>query len=254
MAGTEGAGKLTIEELPERREKTEALAQFFRKRLAAYIDVLRPLLVPAKLFGRYAGAKEDVVGAEKSIGQLRETFNQVCGKPFSLSRDLDDDVVLAVGARVELEPWEYSHTIATDKEKRVLTITSPVRWLLTYASGISLSQLRAMLSGKATRQESAVRQFVTSALVMKATIERFPGIAELLSDLRYSVRIEKSADFGDLPLVTLNASVPSFRPSDDLLLSATRLSGVPAFIELVDTDRIATLEDPLKSRIVEILK
>jgi hypothetical protein len=47
--------------------------------------------------------------------------------------------------------------------------------------------------------------------------------------------------------------VPSFRPSDEVILAATRFSGVPAFIELIDVEAARMLPDPLKARIEEIL-
>jgi hypothetical protein len=54
--------------------------------------------------------------------------------------------------------------------------------------------------------------------------------------------------------VTISSCLASFRPSDSLILAATRLSGVPAFIELIDVDAVQTLHDPLKLRIEEMLR
>jgi hypothetical protein len=42
--------------------------------------------------------------------------------------------------------------------------------------------------------------------------------------------------------------VTSQRPSDELLLMATRFSGVPAFIELIDLGDNQTFDDPLRSK------
>jgi hypothetical protein len=53
--------------------------------------------------------------------------------------------------------------------------------------------------------------------------------------------------------VVISSCVPSFRPSDELVLATTRLSGVPAFIELIDTDAIHGMQDPLKPRLEELL-
>jgi hypothetical protein len=98
-----------------------------------------------------------------------------------------------------------------------------------------------------------VRQFLVNALVMQDVLAKFPGITRLLNDLRYEIKIDTCAGLGDLPLVTIASKLPSFRPNDSILLAATRLSGVPAFVELIDFSAVATLEDRLKAQIEEKL-
>ena len=249
----ETAQVLTLEELSERRQKTEAVSQFFLKQLRGYIDALRPLLSPARLLGRYIAPKEDIVGAEKALAQLKRTYDEVCGKPFALARGLEDGPVSAIENKIDLYPWEYAHEAVGAKEKKTLTVTSPVRWIMSYASAYTLSQLRSLLTGKGDREQATIRQFIVNALAMKMLVEKSPGIAQLLGDLRYTVAVEKSPVLGELPVVTISAAVPSFRPADELILGAVRLSGVPAFIELIDLEAVARLEDPLKRRIEEAL-
>jgi hypothetical protein len=89
---------------------------------------------------------------------------------------------------------------------------------------------------------------------MHAMLAKFPGIAQILTDLRDDIQTEKSPVLGDLPLVTtIRSCLPSFRPADNLMLTAIRFSGVPAFIELIDIEALNTLQDPLKLRIEKIL-
>jgi hypothetical protein len=99
-----------------------------------------------------------------------------------------------------------------------------------------------------------MREFVVAALAIESVLEKFPGLVRLLRDLRYEVQVEKCPALGDLPLVVVSACVPSFRPSDELVLATTRLSGVPAFIELIDLDAIQRMQDPLKPRLEEMLR
>jgi hypothetical protein len=94
---------------------------------------------------------------------------------------------------------------------------------------------------------------VVNALVMKAVLERFHGISRLLTDLRYHVQCEPAPGFGELPLVTISAGLASFRPADDLILTAARFSGVAAFIELIDLDSVHELADPFKQRLEDML-
>jgi hypothetical protein len=178
----------------------------------------------------------------------------VCGKPFALPPELDDAPLSNIDNRIDLYPWEYTHQAKSERETKPLTITSPVRWVLTYSSEYSLSQLLQTLAGKEQRRSEAVRQFVVNALVLHAMLGKFPGITQLLTDLRYEIRTEKFPALGELPLVTIRSCLSSFRPADGLILAATRFSGVPAFIELIDVEAVHSLPDPLRLRIEDILR
>jgi hypothetical protein len=156
--------------------------------------------------------------------------------------------------RPELHPWEYTHDTKGEGESKPLTITSPVRWVLTYGTGYTLSQVRQAVASKRERRMDDIRQFVVNALVMQLFLARYTGIAQLLSDLRYQVHVDKCPGLGALPFVTLSAWLPSFRPADNLILMATRFSGISNFVELIDVEAVHTLADPLKPQIEELLR
>lgn len=244
---------VTFEQLAELREQTEVVSQFLQKQLKAHLETLRPLLAPRRLLGKYVGVREDVAGADRAFAQLQEQYKGVCGRPFALPPELDEGPLSLIDNRLELYPWEYTHQAENERETRAVTITSPVHWVLTYSSEYTLSQLAQTISGKEQRRSESVRQFVLSALVMQAVLAKFPGITQLLTDLRYEIRTQKSPSLGELPLVTIRSCLPSFRPPDTLILAATRLSGVPAFIELIDLNALHTLPDPLKLQIEKML-
>jgi hypothetical protein len=245
---------LTFEHLADLREKTEAISQFLQKQLKAHLETLRPLLAPRRLLGKYTGVKEDVVGADRAFAQLKEQYKALGTKPFALPPELDPDPLSNIDNRLDLCPWEYTHQTKGERETKPITITSPVRWVLTYSSEYTLSQLVQTMAGKEQRRSDAVRQFVVNALVMDAMLARFPGITQLLTDLRYDVQTEKTPALGALPLVTIRSCLPSFRPADNLMLTAIQFSGVPAFIELIDVEAVNTLQDPLKLRIEKMLR
>ena len=249
------AKTLTIEQLADLRGKTEAVSDFLVKQLRTRLETLRPLLAPRRLLGDYvrSAVKEEVVGADKALAQLREKFKEVCGQPFAVQPELDERALELVENRVELYAWEYTHGAKTNGDAKPVTIASPVRWVLTYGSGYTLTQLRESLASKENRRTDYVRQFVVNALVMHLLLEKFPGLGQLLRDLRYEIRTETAPGLGKLPLITVSACLASFRPSDDLVLAATRLSGVPAFVELIETDAVQKLEDPLRARLAQIL-
>jgi hypothetical protein len=244
---------LTFEQLADLRDKTETISQFLQKQLRAYLETLRPLLAPRRLLGKYTGAKEDVVGVDRAFAQLQEQYIGVCSKPFALPPELDHAPLSNIDNRLDIHPWEYLHQANSERETKAVTITSPVRWILTYSSDYTAARLVQTMADREQRRSDSVRQFVVNALVMHAVLAKFPGITQLLTDLRYEIRTEKTASLGELPLVTIRSCLSSFRPADGLILAATRFSGVPAFIELIDIDAVRRLQDPLRLHIEEIL-
>ncbi len=247
---------LRIEQLAELRAKTETVSGLLLSQLRGHLETLRPLLAPRRLLGDYvrSSVKEDVIGADAAFRRVRDKYKEICGKPFALVPELDEAVVAMMESRFELYPWEYTHEAKNEKESKTMTMTSPLRWALSYTSGYTLSQLRQAIAGKVERRPEEVRQFLVNALVMQYVIAKFPGITRLLNDLRYDIKIDTCAGLGDLPLVTITSVLPSFRPRDEILLGATRLSGVPAFVELIDFDEVAKMEDRLKLQIEEKLR
>jgi len=90
--------------------------------------------------------------------------------------------------------------------------------------------------------------------VTQQAIAHATGLGVLFGDLRYQLQTEYSPDLPKLPLTTITFGLPSFRPADDLILAATSFSGIPAFIELIDTDAASRLQDPLKTRLQELVR
>jgi hypothetical protein len=133
-------------------------------------------------------------------------------------------------------------------------MTSPVRWVVSFNSGYTLAQFRQAVLTKGDRRPEHVRQFVVNALATQLMVTHTPGLGALFADLRYEVQTHSAPDLPTLPLTTITSGLPSFRPSDELILGATSFSGVPAFVELIDIDAIAQVQDPLKARLEERLR
>jgi hypothetical protein len=108
-------------------------------------------------------------------------------------------------------------------------------------------------AGKEREPAGALKQYVTNALLMQVMLARNPGLAELFNDLRFELRTDHFPETGKLPFASIVSCIPSFRPSDELILAATEFSGVPAFIELVDMQAVETMRDPLKQRIEALM-
>ena len=241
--------ELSIDELAAARERTEKVAALLRARVERHLEALRPVLSPRRLLGRHVrgGNREDATGADRALAQLRERYAAVAGRPFNLPKELPEDP-LGVEPILELYPYEYEHTLS--ENGRAIAMTSPVRWLLGFRSGYTPSELRHAVRERVSLRSADARQFIVNSLVLSALLEHFDEITPLLVDLRYQLRAEKLEGLGDLPLISLCiTSLTSFRPSDSVIATATRFSGVPAFIELIDFQAARGITDPLRELI-----
>ena len=241
-----GGRSLSIDELADLREKTEIVSQFFRARLEGHLETVRLAFAPRRVLGKHErnGARDDIVGSDRAFEQLKATYAGYNGRPFLLPRELDDDPVSIEGV-LDLYPWEYTHLL----DDKAIKMTSPIRWVVNYRSGYSLEQLREAIEAKQTPRQDDAERYVVGALTLEMLLEKFPGVSKLLTDLRYQVEVAPHPELGNLPTVTIAASLPSFRPADDLIQSATRFSGVAEFIELIDVEALGGLEDPLKAEL-----
>ena len=246
--------RLTFEKLPELRAKTEAVSKLLQDQLLGQLETLRPILSPDRLFGKSGGSRVETTLGERALGQLRQSYKPFSTRPFDLPAEFDEYWLTLVGTRVAVYPWEYTHEASDGRQKKAIAMTSPVRWVVSFMSAYTLAQLRHALLGGSERRPEHVRQFVVNALVTQLVFAHAPGINALFTDLRYHVDTQPAPDLPALRLTTITAGLPSFRPDDALILAATNFSGVPAFIELIDTDALAALRDPLRERIEERLR
>jgi hypothetical protein len=255
MSGPEKPTRpLTFQELPELRRKTEVISKLLQDQVLTHLETLRPILSPELLFGRHAGAKGDVAVADRALFQLQQHYKPFSARPFDLPSELDQYWLTLVGNRVTLYPWEYTYQAGTDRESKAISMTAPLRWVMSFSSAYTLSQVRQALAGKGERRPEHIRQFVVNALVTQLIITHIPGLVPLFTDLRYQLQTDYAPDLPKLPLTTITSGLPSFRPGDDLILAATNFSGVPAFIELIDVGALPELQDPLKARIEDLLR
>ncbi len=231
------------------RSKTESVSEALRQQLVTHLETLRPMYSPERIFGKMAGGKIEVSTADRALGELKKEFPAFTAPPFNLPSTFDPHWLTLTGSAVELIPWEYTHEIGDRK----ITMTSPLRWVLNYKSGLTLGKLRAAVGGGAKLQPEVLRQFVVNALVLQSILRFTPGLAQLFADLRYEMKTETLSEFKGLPVVTITSCLESFRPADDLITSATAFSGVPAFVELLDIEASKNPRDLLKERIEQLV-
>ena len=241
---------LTLQELPELRRKTEAVSRFLQQQVATHLETLRPLFAPERLFGKYAGGKVEVPGAERALAELQQRYQPFTNRPYDLPSDLDTHWLALVGNVLELHPWEYVH----QAQGKAVTMSSPLRWVANYRANYSLAQVKNVLAGKETTRHDYLRQFVVNALVLQLVLSRDPGLARLFQDLRYELKTETVPELKGLPVVTITSCLTSFQPADDLISAATAFSGVSAFIELIDLDSLRAPKDLLVEKLEELTR
>ena len=244
---------LTIGDVAGLREKTEAVSQILGSHLRTYIDTLKPLLAPRRLLGRHIGSRDDVNGSDLALTRLKELYREGGHTSFGLPLEFPDATLAQIDSQPVIHRWEYTYTAKSERDSRSLTITSPAQWVLSYESGLALSQVHSMLESRTERKTGALQQFVINALVMHLLMKGQPNLVQLLTALRYQVEMKSLPGLGALSFVTIHAPLTSFRPADDVLLMATRFSGISAFVELIQPESIENFEDPMRVQLRQAL-
>jgi hypothetical protein len=245
---------LSFEQLASARKSTQVVSDFLEKRLIGYLETLRSLLVPERILGKLAGSKFEVPGADKALAELQENYRRLPGKPFDFAKEFEIDWLSEVGVKPEIQRWEYSREISTDSGKRAVAFTSPTRWILSYGPGYSVPQaIQAFSRRQDRRGTDQLRQFVVNMLVMQSLIARSGGLTSLIGELRYDVRTETHPGLSALPVVVVQSQIPTFVPPESVIAAATELSGINAFIELIDLEAIRQLSDPFKEKIAQLI-
>ena len=249
MAELSNAPAITsLDELLEYREITERISGFLLKRLKDHLATLWPLLAPGRVLGKHVGARDSVTRADDALADLAQKFKDAAGQ-LDIKPELDEDTLTAIGSVLKVYPFEYSHEAKGAKASKKITMTSPVRWVVTYGSEYSLSQFRNLVGSPADRRIPPVRQFVVNAFAFSVVLGRHPALAQLFHDLRWEIGNAPMPGVERFSVTTMSVPLPSFRPADDLLLTAVRLSGVPSFIELIDTEAVQHLGDSLRDQL-----
>jgi len=240
---------VTLQELPDLRQKTERISQALRQQLVAHLETLRPIYAPERILGKLAGGKIEVAGAERVLAEIQEKYVPFTSKPYNLSSSFDASWLPLVGSGLEVHQWEYVHEIQGKK----VTMSSPLRWVINYRSTYNLGNVRASLAGTEQGRPELLRQFVVNALLLQSVLRLTPGLGQLFGDLRYELKTETPAELKGLPVVTITSCLSSFRPADDLISAAVAFSGVPAFIELIDLEHAKNPRDLLRERLEKLL-
>ncbi len=236
------------------RKLTRAVADTLTAELKMHLATLAPLIQPRHVFGEFirGGSKQGTTDTDKPFRQLQELYKSLARtKPFSLREDFNSPLDI-LNSAVEFTPAEYEYQAVNGDEKKSITVTSPLTWIVNIPS-FGPQRLRELLAAPlARRNATELQQNLLHGLVLHLTFANRPGIIQLLDCLRFQVSSGRCAEFGELPLVQITFPITTIRPSDELIIQSTELSGMSAFEEVLDTDSLTNMGDPVKERLLDL--
>jgi len=249
MDATDPSSELpTSEHLQHLRTATERISKSLHGQLESFAAVLRPVFVPQRLLGRYVEhpGNRSVPDEERAWSRLLESYRKVAASLSALPRQLESPLP-PIDPALELHPWEYMHTI----EGQAITVTCPCKWILAYRCDQTLSEFRQAIASEV--RGKLIQPFVTNGLVMAEVIRSIANLDRLFAALRFELGVEASPDVRGLSFAVLTFALKSSLPPADLVLTTTRLTGIPRFTELIEPSSVADLPDPLKDELQDIV-
>lgn len=244
----------TTERLLALRKLTRSIADLLRGQMHAYLSALAPLMRPAALLGHYVigGAKEVSKDAIKTFQELENIYGTAASsKPFGLLKELRTPFEVA-GSALELSAVEYSHAVKTDGQTKTVLITSPFKWVLTYAD-FAPHKLRQLLADK-NRTDTDAARFVLHYCLLQVVLAKQTAATQMLDALHFDLTAGRLQEFGDLPIITVASTVPTLRPPDSVIIQSTEISGRDSFEEIVDVEGLLAMRDPFKEKLIELVK
>src|SRR6266496_94915 len=246
--------RFSTERLLTLRKLTRAIADLLRGQMKEYLSTLAPLLHPRTVLGNYVGGQtyEASKTGEKAFNELREFYQTIAqSKLYNLPPDLKTPLEI-INPKLEMTPVEYWHEASSGNQSKTINVTSPLKWVLTYA-GFAPSRLKALLENK-NRKGDELQQFVLHSLMMHAVVSKQTGLGSILEALHFPLSVERSLEFGDLPVCYISSSISTVRLPDNVIIESTEISGMAAFEEVVNLDDLARMRDPLRDQLTALVK
>ncbi|MET0065444.1 MAG: hypothetical protein ABW076_03775 [Candidatus Thiodiazotropha sp.] len=244
-----------IPRLIELRKLTRSISDNLQSQLKTYLATLAPLFSPMPLLGEHVrgGSKSMVKGAEKNFQELRSRFHEIARQaPFSLDTELKSPLDV-FAATPSLTPVEYAYTADQGGQETHLSVTSPLKWVLSYPE-TQPKRLLELLRGNRSQVRDELSHALLQCLTLNLVLEKQAGLTALLKDLRFSISMTQMEGLGPLPVILVACPIATLLPPDDIIVQSTEISGIPSFEEIVNIEDIRNLSDPLRERIMEITR
>jgi len=235
------------------RKVTRAIQQAMRARLEQHLAALLPLIRPKAVFGDFVvgRVKEMPNFADKAFAEFTTHYQSVAeAKPFQLPKELRPPLELVISP-LELTPVETSYVADSGGDKKTITLTMPLNWVLTYP-GCSPQVLREAMAQR--NAQARVQEIVIHDVALNMMLKKQPGFVRLLEALRFSVSQTQIPDFANLPVTVIGCPVTTMRPPDEVIIENTEVSGMDVFEEVVNLEDVFNMQDKMKEELVELVK
>lgn len=245
---------MDIPRLLQLRKLTRAVADHLTKHLQEQLLAIAPLFYPRSVLGDFirGEVKQSLKGADQVFKELQGLYSAVArSKAFGLQDELKAPLEV-YGSVPEVSAAEYSHAARSGEDTKNITITSPLRWVLSY-KGLGPRKLKELMASQGGSAKVDLQACVLHYLVMHLVSSRRPGVSTILEALRFPVAAGQSPEFGQLPIVYLSSPISTIRPPDDILIQSTELSGSMAFEEVIQLEDIARMSDPLRDQLLGLV-
>lgn len=246
---------MDLSKLLRLRKVTRAVEEHFRSRLDAHLRSLQPLFKPANVLGEYVrnAPKQTAKVADASFKELRSLYTRIARvKPFRFEDEIRSPIDV-FGAAVEINPVTYSYAPQHAENGAPIRVTSPLKWVLSY-KGLGPSQLQELLVSRSGTARMELQSCLIHYLVMHIILSQKLGVAAILRAMRFTVSMEPDEALGGLPIAYISAPVKTLLPDDEVITQSTELSGSSAFEEIIDMDSILQMDDPVKDKLVDLLR
>lgn len=244
----------SIERVQTLRRLTRAVADLLRDQVTAYLATLAPLFRPRRVLGEHVrGAEnEPVKGADRAFREMQALFDSVArAKPITLARELKSPIEVS-SVTLEIHPVEYHHEVRDGSDTRLVTVRSPFAWSLCY-SGFGPGVLQDLLAHRTGANEE-LYAWLLHQVVLHAVVSNQPGLMDIMSRLHFPMSFVTDPALGSLPVTRIASPLSTIRPPDDVIMKSVDISGMDAFEEVINTDDIARMDDPLKNRLIELAR
>ena len=246
--------EIDLSKLLRLRKVTRAVAEHFRSQLDAHLRSLQPLFKPTNVLGEHIrnAPTQTLKIADASLKELRSLYARIGrAKPFRFDDDLRPPIDV-FGSTAELNPVTYIYSPQGAEDAKPITVTSPLKWVLSY-KGLGPGQLQELLVSQSGTARLELRACLLHYLVLHIILAQEHGAAPILRALRFELSIEYLDRLGGIPMAYVAAPVQTVLPSDEAIIQSTELSGASVFEELVDIDSIVQMKDPVKDDLLELV-
>lgn len=245
--------QISLQKLVQLRKATRTVADTLRTQLKEYLSTLMPLFRPKAALGDFVagGPKESPANADKALAEIQSLFARVASdKPFNLDPELAAPLEIS-HTPLEIQTYEYTYTAEGPSGNKTVKVISPLKWVLSYP-GYSLNALRELIAQRNPAEE-ALRRFAIHGAVLHYMMFRQPVLPKMFEALRFPINAGQLPEFGNFPVVSIFSAVPTIRPSDEVIIDSTEISGTSLFEEVVDPDAVNLVRDPLREQLAAVL-